>query len=81
MGSSPIVSTTKLLVTAFPSRRGTSTNDLTAAVPAWRAWRPSHQPELDRLQDLNHVIADRRLEASVERARTIDHEVDLSVGL
>jgi hypothetical protein len=59
----------------------TTANDLTAALPAWRAWHRAHQPELDRLRELNQVIADRRLEAVVERARTVDHEVDLGIGL
>ena len=59
----------------------TTANELTAALPAWRAWHRAHQPELDRVQDLNRVIADRRVEASIERARTIDHEVDYGISL
>ena len=58
-----------------------SANKLTAALPAWRAWQRAHRLQLDRLRDLNVVIADRRIEAAVERAQTIDREVDLGIGL
>jgi conjugative relaxase-like TrwC/TraI family protein len=56
-------------------------NELTAALPAWRAWQRAHQTEVDRLRDLNLAIADRRIVDSVEQARTIGHEVDLGISL
>jgi conjugative relaxase-like TrwC/TraI family protein len=56
-------------------------NRLTAAVPTRRAWERARAPELERLRDLTSTIVDRRLEATVERARTVEHEVDLGISL
>jgi hypothetical protein len=56
------------------------TNDLAESLPTWKRWRADHQPGFDRLGDLS-TINDRRLQLTIERARTTEVEVDLGVSL
>jgi len=36
-----------------------------------------HQPELDRLAELNRTIRERAVEPSMERAHSVDHGIEL----
>ena len=52
-------------------------NWLNASKPAHRRWVRDHQPELDRLTELNRTIRERDVERSVERAHVVDHGIEL----
>ena len=67
--SQPLV---MLCVDATIAELADAANRLTASLPAWRQWQRDHEPELDRLRQLNATITERRLEVAMEPSVTVD---------
>ena len=59
----------------------TRANELTAAMPARRAWERQHEPEFDRLDALQKTIRARELARTIERAKVVEHEIDHGISL